>query len=150
MAATHQPTPAKMGRPTKYRPEMCQSVINLMKEGASLIEVAADIGINADTLHTWRKSNTEFSDAVKIGMQLSEAWWMREGREALRDRDFNYTGWYMNMKNRHGWADKVEKKEQHDIHISWGAAPVLPAPDVIDAEIIQPQLPDSTKDSTDA
>jgi hypothetical protein len=126
-----------IGRPTKYRPEMCQQVVELMRDGASLVEVAASIGITKDTLHRWKKTNDEFSDSIKIGTQLSEAWWMREGREALRDKDFNSTLWYMNMKNRHGWADKVEKQEQHNIRIEWaGAAPEQ----IADAEVITPKL----------
>ena len=127
--------PAKVGRPTKYKPEMCAAVVELMREGASLIEVAANIGITEETLHQWKKSNKDFSESVKRGAQLSKAWWMKEGRVALRDKDFNATLWYMNMKNRHGWADKVEKKEDHSITIAWANH----IPDQIqDAEVVSP------------
>ena len=97
-----------MARPTKYDPSMCVQAIELMREGASITEVAAELGIAKSTLYEWRESISEFSDAIKRGEELSAAWWEREGRTSLRDKDFSYTGWYMNMKNRFGWRDKQE------------------------------------------
>lgn len=97
-----------MARPTKYDPAMCVQAIELMREGASITEVAAELGIAKSTLYEWRESISEFSDAIKRGEDLSAAWWEREGRTSLRDKDFSYTGWYMNMKNRFGWRDKQE------------------------------------------
>jgi len=99
-----------MGRPTKYTDDMPDRTILLMGEGASLVEVAAELGVSRATLSKWQEDETKpkFVEAVKIGTDLSEAWWMREGRKALRDRDFNHGLWYMNMKNRFGWADKRE------------------------------------------
>lgn len=98
------------GRPTKYTPDMCDKTIELMREGASKTEVCAEIGICVDTICEWCKPdgryfNQEFSDAVKKGLLLSQAWWERKGRKNLENRDFSYTGWYMNMKNRFDWAD---------------------------------------------
>lgn len=96
------------GRPTKYDPSMCDDLIALFKEGASKAEIAAKLGICRDTFAEWEKSNPQFSEAVKKGVQLSEAWWQEQGRIALREKDFNSTLWYMNMKNRFGWRDKQE------------------------------------------
>ena len=106
-----------MGRPTKYKPEMCETVIELMKEGASQYEVLATLGISEDTFYRWKKENEEFSESIKRGSQLSQAWWEKKGRISLDDRQFNSTLWYMNMKNRFKWADKQEVKNEGNVTI---------------------------------
>ncbi len=107
----------EMGRPTKYKPEMCETVIELMKEGASQYEVLATLGISEDTFYRWKKENEEFSESIKRGSQLSQAWWEKKGRISLDDRQFNSTLWYMNMKNRFKWADKQEVKNEGNVTI---------------------------------
>ena len=106
-----------MGRPTKYKKEMCETVIELMTEGASQFEVLAALGICEDTFYRWKKENKEFSESIKRGVQLSQAWWERKGRISLDDRQFNSSLWYMNMKNRFKWADKQEVKNDGNITI---------------------------------
>ena len=105
------------GRPTKYRKEYCELVPELMSDGLGKVEVCAEIGVDYHTFLSWQEKHPQFLQSVKKGDKLSEAWWMREGREALRDRDFNSTLWYMNMKNRHGWADKTESKDETTLKI---------------------------------
>lgn len=92
---------------------MCATVIELMRQGASLVEVAAELDIHRDTLNEWKRKGgehykEEFAKAVDRGTQLSQAWWEKQGRVNLENREFYYTGWYMNMKNRFGWRDKTE------------------------------------------
>lgn len=96
------------GRPTKYDPKMCDQVIDCMAEGMSKIETAGTIGITSETLYQWVQKYPEFSDAVKLGVELSNTWWERKGRINLENKDFNATLFYMNMKNRFKWADRQE------------------------------------------
>lgn len=96
------------GRPTKYRKEFCDRVPELMADGASIEEVAADLGVSKVTLYSWAEKHSAFLNAIKKGEELSKAWWLKQGRINLVNRDFQYGGWFMNMKNRHGWADKKE------------------------------------------
>ena len=87
---------------------MLDRVVELMTEGASKAEVAANLGISRQCMDEWTKNNQLFGDAIKAGEQASEAWWLRQGRINLQNKEFSATLWYMNMKNRHGWKDKNE------------------------------------------
>ena len=107
----------KVGRPTKFKPQMCETILELMKEGASLDEVRGELDISKDTLYRWKEDYEDFSDSIKRGIRMSQAWWEKQGRISLRDRDFNYTGWYMNMKNRFKWSDKKEFNNEGSITV---------------------------------
>ncbi len=97
------------GQPTKYRKEMCEEVIPLLKQGASIEEIGLELDVGYSTIYDWMKAHPEFSEAIKKGREFSKAWWMKSGRMQLENKDFSYTGWYMNMKNRFGWKDKQEQ-----------------------------------------
>ena len=76
-----------------------------MSEGASIVEVAGLLDIDKATLYRWidvnsEQFNQEFCDTIKRGLSKSQEWWEKKGRTNLENKDFNYTGWYMNMKNR--------------------------------------------------
>jgi hypothetical protein len=65
---------AQMGRPTKYDAERCPEVaLSLSRKGATNLEVAAELGINIDTLKQWRKTYPDFSAALKEGKAVSDA-----------------------------------------------------------------------------
>lgn len=98
----------KVGRPSGYKEEYCQLVLKEMREGASIEEVAYELNVFKSTLYHWMENHPEFCDAIKKGIDFSEGWWRKEGRKNIRNKDFNSTLWYMNMKNRFGWKDKTE------------------------------------------
>ena len=106
-----------MGRPKEgldTLPDNWKDVIlDLYTEGGSDVEVKALIyswrgRYSNDLWDRWLEEEPSFSETIKRGRQLSEAWWVKQGRKNLRDKEFNYTGWYMNMKNRFNWTDKRE------------------------------------------
>lgn len=107
------------GQPTKYRPEFCEIVIKKMKLGAAVKELPYYLDVCIDTIYEWSKVHPEFSEALKKGAGYSEAVWMVKGRRGLRDKQFNYVGWYMNMKNRFGWQDKQSESSQKSPHTEY-------------------------------
>jgi len=96
------------GRPSTYDPSICADIPAFFTSGASKAELAVHLGISRQTLWDWEGKYPEFSEAIKRGVENSEAWWVSQGRVALREREFNHVLWYMNMKNRFGWSDKQE------------------------------------------
>lgn len=55
------------GRPSKYKPEFCEQVVEDMGQGYSLTAFAGSIGVHRDTLLEWQQKHPEFSGAVKRG-----------------------------------------------------------------------------------
>ena len=82
-----------------------------MKSGASKAELCLELDISHDTICRWQKTIPEFSEAIRQGEASSKAWWLKQGRENLKNpKGFHAVLWYMNMKNRHGWKDKQDVK----------------------------------------
>lgn len=98
------------GRPTKYKPEMCDLVISEMSDGASKEACAGALGVAVSTLYKWIDEKPEFSEAIKRGEALSRVWWEEKARQAVIGElpGFNPTAWVFCMKNIHGWRDKTE------------------------------------------
>jgi len=100
------------GRPTLYKKEYCQRVIEIMKDGGSQAECAAEFYIAKATFFEWVKTYPDFKDAVSIGKTLSEAWWTKKGQTHIthtsKGTQLNGGVYGLHMKNRHGWSDKKE------------------------------------------
>lgn len=78
------------GRPSKYDPKYCDRVIEMGREGYSVVEMCADIGVARNTLELeWPERHEEFSRAFAHARELSQAWWERQGRIGLTADKFN-------------------------------------------------------------
>jgi DNA-binding XRE family transcriptional regulator len=103
------------GRPSDYDAAYCDKVIELGRTGASKAEMAAEIGCARSTFALWERAHEEFSEAVKLAVDLSQAWWEKNGRLATfgGTEGFNATSFIFNMKNRFpaDWKDKVEQEQ---------------------------------------
>ena len=72
------------GRPSDYRPEYCDRVIELGKLGMSVVEMASEIGVTRKTLETaWPERHPEFLQALELARELSQSWWESMGRTNL-------------------------------------------------------------------
>ena len=104
----------KVGRPTKYDPKMCKTVIECGKEGMSKCEMALELDIAYSNFDRWQNEIPEFQEAIKEAMKHSQAWWERKGRTATFGGidGFNATSYIFNMKNRFraDWNDTVKNE----------------------------------------
>lgn len=69
------------GRPSEYKPEYCERVIELGKEGNLPVQMASKIGVTKQTLHEWSRVHPEFSDAFALARECAEAWHVEMGTE---------------------------------------------------------------------
>lgn len=110
------------GRPTKYRAEFCQMLIDHMAEGYSFQAFAGVVHCSIDSLYEWAKVHDDFSEAKRIGTQVARHWWEKMGRMGLmgervykNEKDeiirepfkMNTTVWVFSMKNRFKYHDNI-------------------------------------------
>lgn len=82
-------TPAKGpgGRPSSYKPEYCEQIIELMAEGYSVAGAAGKIGVARTTIYRWAEANEEFRNALTHAQAASAAWWEDRARHIAVDKD---------------------------------------------------------------
>ena len=123
------------GRPTLYRREMCDRLVEAMAGGLTAEAAAARIGISARSLFYWQQQHPEFLQAIQEGRQRSQLWWeeralaMANGESGntqivvlgLRNCSRAATGWNNDtVKLEHTGPEggPVEVKAEHKIDIA--------------------------------
>ena len=103
------------GRPTKYKPEYCQAIIDYFdrpvlnilgnaNDPPFFLNFCLSIGINQDTMHEWIPKHPDFSEAYKIAKEKQKEFIIIN---ALQNRYNAGFAWRM-MMNCHNWRDKQE------------------------------------------
>lgn len=85
-----------------------EDILKLSSQGGSIVEIAVLLDISRNTLTALTERDEYFLNTIKKCKRYCEAWWVKKGRTELDNKDFSYTGWYMNMKNRFKWTDRQE------------------------------------------
>ena len=103
--------PAKMGRPTLYKPEFCEQVIELGKQGKSITQMAAKLEVDKASLLKWKNEKDEFSTALRVALTYSQDWWEDKAQTGLVDRNFNAALWKHCVTScfREDYAEKREE-----------------------------------------
>jgi len=123
------------GRPTKFKPEYCQLLVDHMGSGLTFESFAGTIDVDRATIYAWVDSYQDFHDAKKCGASASLLWSEKFGRAGMggqlsrnakkvthKDKDGNVTkieetseravfsaaAWIFGMKNKHNWTDRRE------------------------------------------
>lgn len=128
------------GRPTKYRPEFCQTIIEVGEYGGWLSEMAEACDVARSTMDEWAANHPEFSEALTRAKQKAQAWFETKGREGLTADKFNSALWAKQMSARH--RDEYSERANLDLTSSDGS--MTPKPTVI--EFVAPQIDDTDED----
>lgn len=93
-----------------YKPEFCQTAIEVMKEGYPIVNVAAALKVTKKTIHEWVQTYPEFADAIETGRVLGEAKMNELGRWGLGRKDFQYNVWAKILQRNYqdSWDRKVK------------------------------------------
>ena len=107
------PVNAVMGRPTLYRPEYCEQVLELGKAGKSLPQMAAFFDVDRTTLDYWEANIPDFSHALNRAKVHAQAWWEEKAADNLNADKFNGLVWKTTMQARFR-EDYTERRVQEN------------------------------------
>ena len=102
-----------IGRPTDYRPEFCEDIVQFCAEGNSLTAWCAKVGIARQTLYRWLDTQPAFCDAVSRARVAACTWWESQVKAGLQDRNFNTRAAEFMMGNqfRDEYGPQVQRVE---------------------------------------
>jgi hypothetical protein len=108
------------GRPSKYRPEYCEGIVEKMSRGFSAMAYAGSIRVSRQTIYQWAETVPEFNDALKEGISarvhfLEDGLLSPENGTHLTSRIFA-------LKN----ASPQDWRERYDPETAVGITVVLP------------------------
>ncbi len=110
------------GRPSKYKTEYCEQLIEHMASGLSYESFAGELQISKQVLYDWEKVHPDFLYAKEIAFNRNRTFWEKIGIEHIinksdsesfgdgvsssKSRSLNASVWIFNMKNRFKWRDR--------------------------------------------
>lgn len=107
------------GRPSKYKVDYCDQVIELGQKGKSLAEMSVHFEVDKATMLSWADTYPDFRNALNIAKSFAEAHWAKIAQDYLVEEHqgpkINSTLWFMNMRNRFGWHNGEQSyKHEHN------------------------------------
>ena len=101
-----------VGRPSEFKPEYCQMLIQYRAMGGSYEGFAGQIDKSKQTLYDWEKSHPEFLDAKKAARQKHRLFMDTMGVGLMSGKiKGNAAIWIFIMKNDHGLRDDPVMEE---------------------------------------
>jgi hypothetical protein len=89
-----------------------QDILTLGERGRNKLHFANYLKISRDTMYKLMDRDKEFSDTIKLAMELSQQWWVDKGLEAFEEeksQKLNSTFWKYYMENVYRQDWKTEK-----------------------------------------
>lgn len=146
------------GRPSDYRPEYCSLVVEFGQRGESLVQFAAHVGVDRNTIDNWRKAHPEFLGACSRALVAAQAWWERKCQDNTDNRNFNsrVAEFMMAARFRDDYAPQLARLEVHHTgnvnvrSLSDAELEKLAGQAILEAEVIEPKALPPANSDTDA
>jgi hypothetical protein len=107
---------AKKASPkSKYDPAMCQTMIELGKEGASQKIMWSTLGISKATAANYKEKYPEFAEALDLALVHSQAYWERLMLSNLDNKNFNTRMVEIAVRGQFGETYKDNREIKADI-----------------------------------
>jgi hypothetical protein len=105
------------GRPTKYKKEYCEDLIEHMAQGFSFHSFGGKLLVSARVLFDWLDRHPEFQEAKAVGEYACMYFWEKTGIAGTHGKikGFQQASFIFNMKARfakYGWRDIPEDPDK--------------------------------------
>lgn len=125
MPAAPKPAGYVFGRPTKYDPAHCLTVLDLGDRGWSTVQMASHFGVGRTTIADWRKAYPAFEEAMSIAFDKAQAYWETVGQIGAQTKTVDATIWGKIMQQRFKEDWKEVKAVEHSGQIDTGRTSVV-------------------------
>lgn len=106
------------GRPSEYRPEYCDLVIETTRsEGISLTAFAGLIGVARDTVYEWMTRHREFSDACARAKAARSLWWERKLGRSRKGAETTASIFALRNIDPTEWRDVRSVQHDHNVRV---------------------------------
>lgn len=137
-----KPVKRPVGRPTKYKPEYCEKIIELGKEGKSIAQMASFFDVDKASIFRWAEDSDDFRTALARARAHSQNWWEEKAQQNLASRDFNAQLWLKSVTSR--FRDDYTEKQITELSGPNGGAVQIEASSV-DVGSLEPAQRESLK-----
>lgn len=102
-----------VGRPSKYKPEYCEQILELGKQGKSIAQMAAAFDVDKASVYRWADEEEAFRTALARARTYSQTWWEDKAQQNLGTRDFNAQLWLKSVASR--FRDDYTEKQVTEV-----------------------------------
>jgi len=133
----------KRGRPTKYKPEYCDQVIELGKQGKSIAQMASAFDVDKASIFRWSEESEDFRTALARARAHSQTWWEDQAQKNMSDRNFNAQLWLKSVASR--FREDYTEQTKTEVTGADGGAIKMETAHKIDADQLEPEQRDVLK-----
>lgn len=107
-----QPKETK-GRPTKYdKKYIAMAKETIGNKGKSITQFARDIKVSKSTVYLWAEQHQDFSDALDMSREWSQAHWEDKLENMMYSKEVNAPLVKLYFANRFSWHDKPVTEDE--------------------------------------